>query len=139
MLTLSAHEGRRGFLVGAAKLVAAGLTLAALPPDVMRALNGREERLLWTPETLQQDGSLGEVVTERGITFSNYTVPVPALEMPLRLALYRGPFADTPILTFAFNPRGGLVWQVPPSEGIVFGNGKVIQRLFVGCEVVDYA
>lgn len=108
-------DSRRGFLVGAANVIGAGLTLALVPNVLARAA----EPLLWTPEA-------GSLITDRHRVWSKLDAVLP--EGPLYLSVHRGDPAD-PALQFSLGTNGGLRYSTGPREGLRFGDGQVLQEI----------
>ncbi len=113
-------ESRRGFLIGAAKLIASGLTLAAVPNALAKSV----EPLIWTPDR--------DIIDPR----STQRVDVVAPYGPLYITVHRGhPDKDT-ILKFAVSPGGNMLWDSWINRDIVFADGARLQRITVLTDVV---
>ena len=112
-------EGRRGFLLGAAKLIGAGLTVAAVPAAMAKGM----ESLLWTPDR--------EIIAgmQSGTTLSPYG--------PIYVTVHRGNPATQAICQWAVTPDGALLWEsgINPSP-IIFGAGQRLQRVSVFVDVI---
>lgn len=117
-------ESRRGFLVGAAKLIGAGLTLAMVP----KAMAHAAQPLLWTPEQ-------GEPIPSgAGTMLSRIEAPVAWEAGPLYLTVHRGNPTQS-VVEFAFNPKGGMRWVSHPRDAIVYGNGERLEDIVI-CSTV---
>jgi hypothetical protein len=113
-------EGRRGFLIGAAKLIGAGLTLAAVPSALAVAKD--VEPLLWTPDR--------DLVPGRA-ELSNSTIGPYG---PIYVSVHRGDPVN-PIMQYGVGPDQNFVWMARP-ERLVFARGHRLQRILVAVDVL---
>lgn len=116
-------ESRRGFLIGAAKLIASGLTLAAVPTALAKSV----EPLIWTPDR--------DIIDPR----STQRVDVVAPYGPLYVTVHRGSPDKHTILNFAVAPGCSTAWDSGVNGNIVFADGARLQRITVFADVVPAA
>lgn len=114
-------EGRRGFLIGAAKLIGAGMTLAAVPSGLANAA----APLLWTPDK--------EVVpvTE----FNQHQVSAISRYGALLITVSR--FENRKeILRWGVAPGGILDYSPAFGREIVFGDGERLERITISVDIL---
>jgi hypothetical protein len=123
-------ESRRGFLVGAAKLIGAGLTLAMVPDVIAETA----EPLLWTPEQCRIDKP-GQ--RPGGIIQTSQTALVPGELGNLYVTVSRAETPQEALLKWGIGPHGTFLWKPPLHDPIVFSNRKGLTEVFITTTVMD--
>ncbi len=119
-------NSRRGFLVGAAKLIGVGATLALVPAGLVRAA----ESALWLPESRERlEPQSGSAV------HSSETVLVPGDLGGLTVTVTRWATPQEPLVQFAIAPYGRMRWTMPAEEAVRFGQRKALTELCVSSQV----